>query len=116
MLVGFELIQKHLGDGHKLIRVLFQVAKEYAPSIMLIDEIDATGTKIYSNYNGEREIQWTVLKPLNNLDGFESRDDMKVIMATDWIETLDPTLIKPGHIDRKIEFLLPNKKTKVYIF
>lgn len=115
--VGSELIQKYLGDGPKLVRELFRVAEEHAPSIVFIDEIDAVGTKRYeSNSGGEREIQRTMLELLNQLDGFDSRGDVKVIMATNRIETLDPALIRPGRIDRKIEFPLPDEKTKRKIF
>jgi len=115
--VGSELIQKYLGDGPKLVRELFRVAEEHSPSIVFIDEIDAVGTKRYeSNSGGEREIQRTMLELLNHLDGFDSRGDVKVIMATNRIETLDPALIRPGRIDRKIEFPLPDEKTKRRIF
>jgi len=115
--VGSELIQKYLGDGPKLVRELFRVAEEHAPAIVFIDEIDAVGTKRYdSNSGGEREIQRTMLELLNQLDGFDSRGDVKVIMATNRIETLDPALIRPGRIDRKIEFPLPDEKTKRRIF
>jgi len=115
--VGSELIQKYLGEGPKLVRELFRVADELAPSIVFIDEIDAVGTKRYDSHSGgEREIQRTMLELLNQLDGFDSRSDVKVIMATNRIETLDPALIRPGRIDRKIEFPLPDVKTKRKIF
>ncbi|KZO91125.1 26S proteasome subunit P45 [Calocera viscosa TUFC12733] len=115
--VGSELIQKYLGDGPKLVRELFRVAEEHAPSIVFIDEIDAIGTKRYdSTSGGEREIQRTMLELLNQLDGFDTRGDVKVIMATNRIESLDPALIRPGRIDRKIEFPLPDLKTKLRIF
>jgi len=115
--VGSELIQKYLGDGPKLVRQLFRVAEEHAPTIVFIDEIDAIGTKRYdSNSGGEREIQRTMLELLNQLDGFDSKSDVKVIMATNRIESLDPALIRPGRIDRKIEIPLPDEKTKRRIF
>merc|ERR1712117_184190 len=115
--VGSELIQKYLGDGPKLVRELFRVADENSPSIVFIDEIDAVGTKRYdSNSGGEREIQRTMLELLNQLDGFDARADTKVIMATNRTETPDPALIRPGRIDRKIEFPLPDEKTKRRIF
>merc|ERR1712226_1049212 len=115
--VGSELIQKYLGDGPKLVRELFRVAEENSPSIIFIDEIDAIGTKRYdSNSGGEREIQRTMLELLTQLDGFTSRGDVKVIMATNRIDSLDPALIRPGRIDRKIEFPHPNEKTKRMIF
>jgi len=115
--VGSELIQKYLGDGPKLVRELFRVADDYSPSIVFIDEIDAVGSKRYdSNSGGTREIQRTMLELLNQLDGFDERGDVKVIMATNKIESLDPALIRPGRIDRKIEFPLPDIKTKRRIF
>jgi len=115
--VGSELIQKYLGDGPKLVRELFRVADENSPSIVFIDEIDAIGTKRYdSTSGGEREIQRTMLELLNQLDGFDARGEVKVIMATNRIETLDPALLRPGRIDRKIEFPLPDVKTKRRIF
>jgi 26S proteasome regulatory subunit T2 len=110
-IVGSELIQKYLGDGPRLVRQLFQVAAEHAPSIVFIDEIDAIGTKRYeSTSGGEREIQRTMLELLNQLDGFDDRGDVKVVMATNKIETLDPALIRPGRIDRKILFENPDRK------
>merc|ERR1712048_653783 len=116
-IVGSELIQKYLGDGPKLVRELFRVAEENSPSIIFMDEIDAVGTKRYdSNSGGEREIQRTMLELLNQLDGFDARGEVKVIMATNKIDTLDPALIRPGRIDRKIEFPLPDISTKKRIF
>ena len=116
-IVGSELIQKYLGDGPKLVRELFRMAAEMAPSIVFIDEIDAVGTKRYdSNSSGEKEIQRTMLELLNQLDGFDALTDVKVIMATNRIDSLDPALIRPGRIDRKIEFTLPDQKTKRRIF
>ena len=115
--VGSELIQKYLGDGPKLVRELFRTADELSPSIVFIDEIDAVGTKRYDAHSGgEREIQRTMLELLNQLDGFDALSDVKVIMATNRIESLDPALIRPGRIDRKIEFPLPDAKTKRRIF
>jgi len=116
-IVGSELIQKYLGDGPKLVRELFRVADENSPSIVFIDEIDAVGTKRYdSTSGGEREIQRTMLELLNQLDGFDSRGEVKVIMATNRIESLDPALLRPGRIDRKIEFPHPDITTKRNIF
>ncbi|KAJ5134691.1 ATPase of 26S proteasome regulatory subunit 4 [Penicillium atrosanguineum] len=116
-IVGSELIQKYLGDGPRLVRQIFTVAAEHAPSIVFIDEIDAIGTKRYeSQSGGEREIQRTMLELLNQLDGFDDRGDVKVIMATNKIETLDPALIRPGRIDRKILFENPDQNTKKKIF
>merc|ERR1712157_441899 len=115
--VGSELIQKYLGDGPKLVRELFRVADDLSPTIVFIDEIDAVGTKRRdTKSSGEKEIQRTMLELLNQLDGFDERGDVKVIMATNKIESLDPALIRPGRIDRKIEFPLPDTKTKRHIF
>merc|ERR1711977_622729 len=116
-IVGSELIQKYLGDGPKLVRELFRVAEEMSPSIVFIDEIDAVGTKRYdSTSGGEREIQRTMLELLNQLDGFDSRGDVKVIMATNRMDPLAPALIRAGRIDRKIEFPIPDTATKRRIF
>ncbi len=109
-IVGSELIQKYLGDGPRLVRQIFQVAADHSPSIVFIDEIDAIGTKRYeSTSGGEREIQRTMLELLNQLDGFDDRGDVKVILATNKIDTLDPALIRPGRIDRKILFENPDR-------
>lgn len=115
--VGSELIQKYAGDGPKMVREMFKLAEENAPSIIFIDEIDAVGTKRFdSNSGGEKEIQRTMLELLNQLDGFDSRTEIKVIMATNRIESLDPALIRPGRIDRKIEFPMPDVAAKMRIF
>lgn len=88
---------------------MFKTAHENSPSIIFIDEIDAVGTKRYnSNSGGEKEIQRTMLELLNQLDGFDTHANIKVIMATNWIESLDPALIRPGRIDWKIYFPLPD--------
>ena len=116
-IVGSELIQKYLGDGPKLVREMFKVAEAHAPSIIFIDEIDAIGQRRYdTDSSGEKEIQRTMLELLNQLDGFDTRDDIKVIMATNKIEVLDSALIRPGRIDRKIYFGMPDAATKRRIF
>jgi len=116
-IVGSEMIKKYLGEGPKLVRELFQAASDNAPCIIFIDEIDAVGSKRYNAQSGgEREIQRTMLELLNQLDGFDDRGDVKVIMATNRIDSLDPALLRPGRIDRKIEFPLPDDKTKKKIF
>jgi 26S proteasome regulatory subunit T2 len=115
--VGSELIQKYSGEGPKLVRELFRLADEHSPSILFIDEIDAVGTKrVDTSSGGKREVQRTMLELLNQLDGFESRSEVKVILATNRIETLDPALIRPGRIDRKIYFPFPDSETKRRIF
>ncbi|KAI5173101.1 26S proteasome regulatory subunit T2 [Nematocida sp. LUAm3] len=116
-IVGSELIQKYLGEGPKLVRELFKTAEMHAPSIIFIDEIDAIGTKRYDTTSGgEKEVERTMLELLNQLDGFDTSSDIKVIMATNRIDSLDPALIRPGRIDRKIEFPVPDIATKRKIF
>mmetsp|Transcript_5527 Transcript_5527/g.6738 ORF Transcript_5527/g.6738 Transcript_5527/m.6738 type:complete len:415 (-) Transcript_5527:283-1527(-) len=116
-MVGSEFVQKYLGEGPRMVRDVFRLARENSPCIVFIDEIDAVGSKRYdSSSGGTREIQRTMLELLNQLDGFDERGDVKVIMATNKIESLDPALIRPGRIDRKIEFPLPDTKTKRHIF
>jgi len=114
---GSELVQKYLGEGPKLVREIFKIASLLSPSIIFMDEIDAIGTARFdSNSGGEKEIQRTMLELLNQLDGFDHKDNVKIIMATNRIDTLDPALIRPGRIDRKIEFPLPDEKTLEKIF
>merc|ERR1712048_964719 len=112
--VGSELIQKYLGDGPKLVRDLFKAADAHAPSIVFIDEIDAVGTKRYNaNSGGEREIQRTMLELLNQLDGFDDRGDIKVIMATNRIDALDPALIRQEELMGKLNFPCLMKRPNV---
>ena len=115
--VGSELIQKYSGEGPKLVRELFRLAEEHSPSIVFIDEIDAIGHKrIETSSGGKREVQRTMLELLNQLDGFDTSSEVKVILATNRIESLDPALIRPGRIDRKIYFPFPDTATKRRIF
>jgi 26S proteasome regulatory subunit T2 len=115
--VGSELVQKYAGEGPKLVRELFRLAEEHAPSIVFIDEIDAIGHKrTETTSGGKKEVQRTMLELLNQLDGFDTKSDVKVILATNRIESLDPALIRPGRIDRKIYFPFPDSATKRRIF
>ena len=115
--VGSELVQKYSGEGPKLVRELFRLANEHAPSIVFIDEVDAIGHKrIETSSSGQREVQRTMLELLNQLDGFDTNSEVKVILATNKIDSLDPALIRPGRIDRKIYFPLPDSNTKRRIF
>lgn len=105
-----------IGDGAKLVRDAFALAKEKAPAIIFIDEIDAVGTKRFdSDKHGDREVQRTMLELLNQLDGFSSSEEVKVIAATNRIDILDPALLRSGRIDRKIEFPLPNEQARARI-
>eukprot|EP00866_Antonospora_locustae_P001306 jgi/Antlo1/1306/508 len=108
-LAGPQLVQMYIGDGARLVRDAFAMAKEKSPTIIFIDEIDAIGTKrVDSDRTGDREVQRTMLELLNQLDGFAVNDDVKVIAATNRVDILDPALLRSGRIDRKIEFPLPN--------
>lgn len=125
-----------IGDGAKLVRDAFALAKEKAPAIIFIDELDAIGTKRFdSDKSGDREVQRTMLELLNQLDGFGSDDRIKVLMnsqksvfyltevcsrmkviaATNRIDILDPALLRSGRLDRKIEFPLPNETARARI-
>jgi len=115
-LAGPSLVQMFIGDGAKLVRDAFELAKEKAPAIIFIDELDAIGTKRFdSDKSGDREVQRTMLELLNQLDGFGSDDRIKVIAATNRIDILDPALLRSGRLDRKIEFPLPNEEGRARI-
>jgi len=114
---GFVSSQMFIGDGSKLVRDAFLLAKEKSPAIIFIDELDAIGTKRFdSDKSGDREVQRTMLELLNQLDGFSPTDDIKVIAATNRIDILDPALLRSGRLDRKIEFPVPNGYFFVLLF
>lgn len=115
-LAGPQLVQMFIGDGAKLVRDAFALAKEKAPAIVFIDELDAIGTKRFdSEKAGDREVQRTMLELLNQLDGFSSTTDIKVIAATNRVDILDPALLRSGRLDRKIEFPHPNEEARARI-
>eukprot|EP00056_Hartaetosiga_gracilis_P019994 m.17006 g.17006 ORF g.17006 m.17006 type:complete len:411 (+) comp8089_c0_seq1:106-1338(+) len=115
--VGSEFVQKYLGEGPRMVRDVFRLAKENAPSIIFIDEIDAIATKRFDAQTGaDREVQRILLELLNQMDGFDQTVNVKVIMATNRADTLDPALLRPGRLDRKIEFPLPDRRQKRLIF
>lgn len=115
-LAGPQLVQMYIGDGAKLVRDAFALAKEKAPTIIFIDELDAVGTKRFdSDTTGDREVQRTMLELLNQLDGFSSDDRIKVIAATNRVDILDPALLRSGRLDRKIEFPHPNEEGRARI-
>lgn len=115
-LAGPQLVQMFIGDGAKLVRDAFALAKEKAPAIIFIDELDAIGTKRFdSEKAGDREVQRTMLELLNQLDGFSSADDIKVIAATNRVDILDPALLRSGRLDRKIEFPAPTEEARARI-
>ncbi|GAA5867044.1 hypothetical protein JCM8547_008421 [Rhodosporidiobolus lusitaniae] len=114
---GSELVQKYIGEGSRMVRELFVMAREHAPSIIFMDEIDSIGSSRGSGGSGggDSEVQRTMLELLNQLDGFEATKNIKVIMATNRIDILDPALLRPGRIDRKIEFPPPGPEARVSI-
>ncbi|CAL5358994.1 unnamed protein product [Camellia sinensis] len=109
---GSELVQKYIGEGSRMVRELFVMAREHAPSIIFMDEIDSIGSARMESGsgNGDSEVQRTMLELLNQLDGFEASNKIKVLMATNRIDILDQALLRPGRIDRKIEFPNPNEE------
>ena len=114
---GSELVQKYIGEGSRMVRELFVMAREHAPSIIFMDEIDSIGSSRGESGSGggDSEVQRTMLELLNQLDGFESTKNIKVIMATNRIDILDSALLRPGRIDRKIEFPPPGPEARVAI-
>lgn len=112
-----EFVQKYLGDGPKMVRDTFALAREHSPAIVFIDEIDSIAQKRFDAEGGaDREIQRILMELLTQMDGFEQNSTVKVIMATNRPETLDPALLRPGRLDRKIEFPLPDRRQKRLIF
>jgi len=99
------------------MRDVYRLAKENAPAIVFIDEIDAIATKRFDAQTGaDREVQRILLELLNQMDGFDQHATIKVIMATNRADTLDPALLRPGRLDRKIEFPLPDRRQKRLVF
>jgi proteasome regulatory subunit len=114
--VGSELVQKYIGEGARLVRELFDLAKKKAPTIIFIDEIDAVGaSRTESNTSGDREVQRTLMQLLAGMDGFENRGDVKIIGATNRIDILDRALLRPGRFDRIIEIPLPDETGRLSI-
>ena len=107
------MVQKFIGEGSRMVRELYVMAMEHAPSIIFMDEIDSIGSaRIESSGGGDSEVQRTMLELLNQLDGFEATKNIKVIMATNRIDILDSALLRPGRIDRKIEFPPPSEDAR----
>eukprot|EP00806_Schmidingerella_arcuata_P000235 Macronucleus_1209.p1 GENE.Macronucleus_1209~~Macronucleus_1209.p1 ORF type:complete len:291 (+),score=114.19 Macronucleus_1209:1-873(+) len=114
-LAGTQLVQMYIGDGAKMVRDAFELAREKAPTIIFIDELDSVGTKRGAGENEGREVHRTMLELLNQLDGFTQNDDIKVIAATNRPDVLDPALLRSGRLDRKIELPLPNEESRARI-
>ena len=116
-IIGSELVQKFIGEGARLVREIFNLAKDKAPTILFIDELDAIGSqRLKIATSGDREVQRTLMQLLSELDGFEQRGDVKIIGATNRIDILDPALLRPGRFDRLIEFPIPGVKAREAIF
>lgn len=116
-MVGSEFVQKYLGEGPRMVRDVFRLARENAPAIVFIDEIDSVATKRFDAQTGaDREVQRILLELLNQMDGFDQTTNVKVIMATNRADTLDPALMRPGRLDRKIEFPNPDRRQKRLVF
>jgi 26S proteasome regulatory subunit T3 len=115
--VGSEFVQKYLGEGPRMVRDVFRLAKENAPAIIFVDEVDAIATARFDAQTGaDREVQRILMELLNQMDGFDQTVNVKVIMATNRADTLDPALLRPGRLDRKIEFPRPDRRQKRLIF
>jgi 26S proteasome regulatory subunit T3 len=114
---GSEFVQKYLGEGPRMVRDVFRLARENAPAIIFIDEVDAIGTKRFDSQTGaDREVQRILMELLTQMDGFDQSTNVKVIMATNRADTLDPALLRPGRLDRKIEFPNPDRRQKRLVF
>ena len=109
-MVGSELAQKYIGEGGRMVRELFSLAKDKSPAIIFLDEIDAIGAKrLDSATSGDREVQRTLMQLLAELDGFDALEDVKIIAATNRPDILDDALLRPGRFDRVIEIPLPDE-------
>ncbi len=115
--IGSELVQKFIGEGARLVREIFAMAKTKSPSIVFIDELDAVGSRrLEVATSGDREVQRTLMQLLSILDGFDARGDVRILAATNRPDILDPALLRPGRFDRIIEFPIPNPEARMQIF
>lgn len=115
--IGSELVQKYVGEGARMVRELFQMAKSKKACIIFFDEVDAIGgSRTGGDGHNDNEVQRTMLEIVNQLDGFDKRGNIKVLMATNRPDTLDPALMRPGRLDRKVEFGLPDVEGRTKIF
>jgi proteasome regulatory subunit len=111
--VGSEFVQKYIGEGARLVRELFELAKSKSPAIIFIDELDAIGARRMDGAtSGDREVQRTLMQILAEMDGFDARGEVKLIAATNRLDMLDPALLRPGRFDRVIEIPMPNKEAR----
>ncbi len=115
-IVASEFVKKYIGEGSRLVRGVFELAKEKSPAIIFIDEIDAIAAKrLQGSTSGDREVQRTLMQLLAEMDGFESRGNVGIIAATNRPDILDPALIRPGRFDRIIEVPVPDEEGKLEI-
>lgn len=115
--IGSELVQKYVGEGARMVRELFQLARSKKACLVFFDEVDAIGgARFDDGAGGDNEVQRTMLEIVNQLDGFDARGNVKVLMATNRPDTLDPALLRPGRLDRKVEFGLPDLESRTQIF
>ena len=114
--VASAIVDKYIGESARVIREMFGYAKDHQPCVIFMDEIDAIGGSRFSEgTSADREIQRTLMELLNQLDGFESLGAVKIVMATNRPDILDPALLRPGRLDRKIEIPLPNEASRLDI-
>ncbi|KAF9525354.1 P-loop containing nucleoside triphosphate hydrolase protein [Crepidotus variabilis] len=114
--VSSAIVDKYIGESARVVREMFAYAKEHEPCVIFMDEIDAIGGRRFSEgTSADREIQRTLMELLNQMDGFDSLGRTKLIMATNRPDTLDPALLRPGRLDRKIEIPLPNEQARLEI-
>ncbi len=115
-IIGSELVQKYIGEGARMVRELFELAKEKSPSIIFIDEIDSIGAKrLDSITSGDREVQRTLVQLLAEMDGFDPRGNVRILAATNRPDILDPALLRPGRFDRIIKVPMPNAEARTEI-
>merc|ERR1719305_1268725 len=115
--IGSELVQKYVGEGARMVREIFELARTKKAAIIFIDEVDAVGgARFDDGAGGDNEVQRTMLEIVTQLDGFDPRGNIKVLMATNRPDTLDPALLRPGRLDRKVEFGLPDLDARTNIF
>ncbi|HIH44967.1 MAG TPA: proteasome-activating nucleotidase [Candidatus Methanoperedenaceae archaeon] len=115
-IVGSELVQKYIGEGARLVRELFRLAREKAPSIIFIDELDSIGARrLDSAIAGDREVQRTLIQLLAEMDGYNPRENVRIIGATNRPDILDPALLRPGRFDRLVEIPMPNREAREMI-
>lgn len=114
--VASAIVDKYIGESARIIREMFGYAKDHQPCVIFMDEVDAIGGSRFSEgTSADREIQRTLMELLNQLDGFESLGAVKIVMATNRPDILDPALLRPGRLDRKIEIPLPNEASRLEI-